>query len=89
MKSQVLQDLFNLDMRNAMSFHNFVVECILFALVLLLSTHCFTTVRYSVQRFRDRRYRGKEPLTLPYTLPGVGSALNLITNPHGFFKSIV
>ncbi|KAI9164115.1 Cytochrome P450 monooxygenase calL [Paramyrothecium foliicola] len=36
-----------------------------------------------------RRYRGKEPPTLPYVLPGVGSALSLIRNPHGFFDSIV
>ncbi|KAF5681670.1 cytochrome P450 monooxygenase 7B1 [Fusarium circinatum] len=42
-----------------------------------------------VARFRDRRYKGKEPSTLPYVLPGVGSALSLIKNPHGFFNSIV
>ncbi|ENH66905.1 Cholesterol 7-alpha-monooxygenase [Fusarium oxysporum f. sp. cubense race 1] len=42
-----------------------------------------------VARFCDRRYQGKEPSTLPYVLPGVGSALSLIRNPHGFFNSIV
>ncbi|KAH7198438.1 cytochrome P450 [Fusarium flagelliforme] len=58
-------------------------------LVLLFSTYCITTIRYSLQRFSDRRYQGKEPSTLPYGIPGLGSALGLIQNPHGFFKSIV
>jgi hypothetical protein len=59
------------------------------AFVLLFSTYCITTIRYSLQRFSDRRYQGKEPSTLPYGVPGLGSALGLIRNPHGFFKSIV
>lgn len=58
-------------------------------LVFLLSTYCITTIRYLLQRSRDRRYQGKEPSTLPYGVPGLGSALGLIRNPHGFFKSIV
>lgn len=89
MQSQILHDIFNLDMRNAITVTSFCSKCILATLLLLLLTHCFTTIRYSVQRFRNRRYQGKEPLTLPYILPGVGSALSLITNPHGFFNNIV
>lgn len=57
--------------------------------VLLFSTYCITTIRYSLQRLCNRRYQGKEPSTLPYGVPGLGSALGLIRNPHGFFKSIV
>ena len=56
---------------------------------LLFSTYCITTIRYLLQRSCDRRYQGKEPSTLPYGVPGLGSALGLIRNPHGFFKSIV
>ncbi|KPA38475.1 cytochrome p450 7b1, partial [Fusarium langsethiae] len=58
-------------------------------LVLLFSTYCITTIRYSLQRISNRRYQGKEPSTLPYGVPGLGSAFGLIRNPHGFFKSIV
>jgi len=58
-------------------------------LVLLFSTYCITTIRYWLQRSCNRRYQGKEPSTLPYGVPGLGSALGLIRNPHGFFKSIV
>lgn len=59
-----------------------------FAVFSILSTHCFTTLRYLIQSFSDRRFKGKEPPTLPYQLPGIGSALDLIRNPHGFFDSI-
>lgn len=89
MPSRVLKDMFDFDMMNAPLFNVSASSIALVAVLLLLSTHCITTIRYSIQRFYDRRYRGKEPSTLPYVLPGVGSALSLIRNPHGFFNSIV
>ncbi|KAM0222085.1 hypothetical protein ACHAPA_009664 [Fusarium lateritium] len=89
MPSRVLKDMFNFDMMNATFLDASASIFALVALFLLLSTHCITTIRYSMQRFYDRRYKGKEPSTLPYVLPGVGSAISLIRNPHGFFKSIV
>jgi ABC-type Fe3+ transport system permease subunit len=89
MQSRVLKDMFNFDMMNATFLDASASTFALVALFLLLSTHCITTIRYSIQRFYDRRYKGKEPSTLPYVLPGVGSAISLIRNPHGFFKSIV
>ncbi|RKK81088.1 hypothetical protein BFJ69_g4000 [Fusarium oxysporum] len=89
MPSRVLKDMFDFDMMNAPFFNASASTIALVAVLLLLSTHCITTIRYSIQRFCDRRYQGKEPSTLPYVLPGVGSAPSLIRNPHGFFNSIV
>ncbi|KAM5384726.1 hypothetical protein ACJA88_002573 [Fusarium oxysporum] len=89
MPSRVLKDMFDFDMMDAPFFNASASTIALVAVLLLLSTHCITTIRYSIQRFCDRRYQGKEPSTLPYVLPGVGSALSLIRNPHGFFNSIV
>ncbi|KAF5001554.1 hypothetical protein FDECE_10902 [Fusarium decemcellulare] len=76
-------------MENAAATSGTAFAIALIGVLLLLATHCFTTFRYSIQRFCDRRHLGKEPLTLPYALPGVGSALSLIRNPHGFFDSVV
>jgi hypothetical protein len=89
MPSRVLRDMFDFDMMNTPFFNASASSFALVAVLLLLLTHCITTIRYSVQRFCDRRHKGKEPSTLPYILPGVGSALSLIRNPHGFFNSIV
>lgn len=89
MQPRVLRDSLKFNMENIASHNKLLLKFGSIALALLLLTHCFTTIRYLVQRSYDRRFRGKEPLTLPYVLPGVGSALSLITNPHGFFDSIV
>lgn len=87
MPSLILEDLAKLNTKNTTATEN-VVLAIVSGFFLLFSTYCFTTIRYFIQRSYDRRYRGKEPNTLPYILPGVGSALSLIKNPHGFFESI-
>lgn len=68
--------------------------CISFALalgiILLLSTFCFTTIRYFIQcHALDRRYKGKEPATLPYWIPFVGSALHMIESPHNFLDQVL
>lgn len=59
----------------------------LLALVLLSSTFLVTTCRYYIQtRFRDGRFKGLEPVTLPYWIPWIGSGLTVATNPHKFYE---
>ncbi|KAK3315645.1 cytochrome P450 [Apodospora peruviana] len=91
MRSRLLKDLVAVDMDNtdeSTRLGRVGLEIVLGVLILLLSTHCFTTCRYLLQSFRNRRYKGKEPSSLPYQLPGIGSAFQLVTNPHRFFDSI-
>lgn len=88
MRSRIVRHLVDVDMEEANSSSTgLLVQAAVLILISLLSTHCFTTARYIIQSFTDRRYKGKEPSTLPYQLPGVGSALDLVRNPHGFFDS--
>ena len=90
MRSRIVKYLVDVDMEDTNNLTGrLLVQVAIIALVSLLSTHCFTTARYLLQSFTDRRYKGKEPATLPYQLPGVGSALDLVKNPHGFFDSAV
>jgi hypothetical protein len=56
--------------------------------LVLISTHCFTTCRFVIQSLIDRRFQGKEPLTLPYSIPGVGNALQAIRNTHNFYEYV-
>lgn len=65
-----------------------ITRTIILILLLLVSTHCLTTCRFVYQSLFDRRNQGKEPPTLPYSLPWVGSALQLIQNPHGFCEYV-
>ncbi|KAM7198353.1 Cytochrome P450 [Rhypophila sp. PSN 637] len=89
MRSRLLQDLVAVDMDpDSTRLGIMGLQVAVGVLILLLSTHVLTTFRYLFQSFRNRRYKGKEPSSLPYQLPGVGSALQLVTNPHGFFDSI-
>ncbi|SPO01744.1 related to cytochrome P450 7B1 [Cephalotrichum gorgonifer] len=92
MRLRIVKDFVGVDMDdtiNNSAIGTPVVQAAVFILILVLSTHCFTTARYLFQSFSDRRYKGKEPTSLPYQLPGVGSALQLVRNPHGFFDSVV
>jgi hypothetical protein len=56
-------------------------------LSILTSTFLFTNLRFRLQCLGDMRLKGKEPPTLPYWIPFVGSALGMVRNPHGFYKS--
>ena len=58
------------------------------ALILSIPTLTFllTFLRFRLQCLGDRRFKGKEPPTLPYWIPFVGSALGMVRNPHGFYK---
>lgn len=91
MRSRVVETFVDINMEDVSNnpTGRLLLQAAVFLLVLVLSTHCFTTARYLIQSLSDRRYKGKEPTSLPYQLPGVGSALELVRNPHGFFNSAV
>ena len=68
--------------------------CISFTLalgiILLLSTYFLTTVRYLIKsHFLDRRFKGNEPATLPYWIPFIGSALDMIESTQLLGSSFV
>jgi len=72
--------------------HNLAVlpiGCILFSVVFIIaSTFLITTCRFYIGvSLGDRRFRGLEPLTLPYCIPWIGSGLSIIRNPHAFYES--
>src|SRR5262245_53597203 len=54
---------------------------------ILVFTFLFTTLRFRLQRLDDGRFEGKEPPTLPYWIPFVGSAVEMSRNPNGFYKA--
>ena len=55
--------------------------------VLLSSIYLITTFRFFVGSLVDRRYKGKQPLTLPYWIPYLGSALLMTNDAHSFYES--
>ena len=65
-----------------------ITRTIIGVLLLLVSTRCVTTGRYVYQSLTDRRYQGKEPVTLPYSLPWIGSALQITQNTHKFYDYV-
>ncbi|KAI9783662.1 MAG: hypothetical protein M1839_003510 [Geoglossum umbratile] len=56
-------------------------------LSILTSTFLFTSLRFRLKCLGDMRLEGKEPPTLPYWIPFIGSSLGMMRNPHGFYKS--
>jgi hypothetical protein len=52
-------------------------------------TFVFTTSRFRVRSmlYESAKYQGREPPTLPYYIPWLGSTLFYLANPHGFMKS--
>lgn len=84
----LIREWLNFSKENKMEYY--VSLFLSFALIVVLSTHCFTTARYYIHyHLIDHHNRGKEPLTLPYSLPWVGSAIYMIENPHGFFDHVL
>ena len=65
-----------------------LVQAALCSIVVICSTYCFTTIRYLTQTLSTKPHSGQEPPTLPYTIPGVGSAWALIRAPHRFFDNL-
>ena len=49
-------------------------------------TFLITTCRFHLGHITNPRNTGKEPPTLPYFIPWVGSALSMISDPHGFYE---
>lgn len=70
------------------AFYVLYLEVISIGLLLMLATHCFTTIRFRIHHHYNRRHQGREPATIPYSIPGLGSALSWIQRPHDFFDSI-
>lgn len=59
---------------------------ILFGLgIFLVATYLFTLCRFYLTSGPKSRFEGKEPPTLPYWIPFVGSAIPMVTDPHKFF----
>ena len=59
---------------------------VLAVILVLLSTHAFTTLRFRLgRRGNAGRYAGKEPPTLPYSIPWIGSAF-LMRDPHAMYE---
>lgn len=66
-----------------------LVDGLLFVLFILVSilggTTVFTQCRYWLQcRGNAGRFQGREPLTLPYSIPWLGGFSRMI-NPHGMY----
>lgn len=66
-----------------------IVDGILFVLSIIVgvlgATTTFTHCRYWLQsRGNAGRFQGREPLTLPYSIPWLGGFARMI-NPHGMY----
>jgi hypothetical protein len=66
-----------------------ITRITIWVILLLVSTNCITTCRFAYQSLIDRRNQGKEPLTLPYSLPWIGSALQITQNTHSFYDYVM
>ena len=51
-----------------------------------VATYLFTVCRFYAPRAVHSRCIGKEPPTVPYWIPFVGSAFAMISDPHKFFE---
>ena len=61
---------------------------IVFLMTLLCcSTYLITTCRFFIGCLGDRRHKGKQPLTLPYWIPFLGSSIFMATNGHAFYET--
>lgn len=58
-----------------------------FAIVPFL-TYFVTSIRFWYQARPGRLDTGQEPPTLPYALPWIGSAIDLISNTHKFLAYV-
>lgn len=59
---------------------------LLTALILIFSTYVFTKLRYLTSTLPGRS-QGKQPLTLPYWIPFIGSSILMTKNAHAFYES--
>jgi len=59
------------------------------AAALFCSTYLVTTCRFLIGSLSDRRHKGKQPLTLPYWIPFIGSSIFMATNGHAFYESVM
>ncbi|KAI9743465.1 MAG: hypothetical protein M1818_002777 [Claussenomyces sp. TS43310] len=65
-----------------------IVGCIALILVGICGgTFLFTSLRFHLEQADGRRFTGTEPPTLPYFIPWIGSALEMIRDPHVFYQS--
>lgn len=55
--------------------------------LLICSTYLVTTCQAFIGSLYDRRYKGKQPLTLPYWIPFLGSSIFMATNGHAFYET--
>ena len=63
-----------------------VISVALIIATILLSTRVFTEVRYFVQsRGNAGRFQGREPLTLPYTIPWIGGITAIMGGHQMYF----
>jgi hypothetical protein len=66
-------------------FIDIVISTILVIAAILLGTRAFTEVRYFLQsRGSAGRFEGREPLTLPYTIPWI-AGISRIINAHQMY----
>jgi hypothetical protein len=56
-------------------------------ILLFCSTYLVTTCRFFIGSLGDRRHKGKQPLTLPYWIPFLGSSIFMATNGHAFYET--
>jgi hypothetical protein len=69
---------------------NQALDAVVLVLTVLASiffaTRAFTEIRFWVQsRGNAGRFRGREPLTLPYTIPWLGGATRML-NGHAMYN---
>lgn len=56
---------------------------------LMSSTYVVTTCRFFIGSLINRQFKGKQPLTVPYWIPFMGSAIFMANDAHGFYESAV
>lgn len=64
---------------------NFLAFAVFGLLTTLICTYIFTSCRFILQSPGYRRYRGKEPPSLPYWLPWIGNGLQFARRPHALY----
>ena len=65
-----------------------LLVALLFFPFILVATYSYTTIRFYIQSRASRWNCGKEPPTLPYALPWVGSALVYCLQTHVLLRRI-